>query len=171
MDFEKIKPAVEDITLSDSQKADIINACVGKKRKFNYKPLAAAAAAIIVIVIAVSPGFLFRAKSEDAAIPQKNYDYMYSADDNAAGLADSYVSDSKTGNFSDEIPEEFSSLVDLAQYEEWKSGFIADGTPAIVRFVEHFSISREDFDAANEVYGERTCNYFDADAVYSYLGK
>ena len=70
MDFEKIKPAVEEIALDDIQKARILNACKKQKRKFNFKPIVgiAAAAAVITLVLA-SPGFLFRAsKADDEAL-------------------------------------------------------------------------------------------------------
>ncbi|MEE1012572.1 MAG: hypothetical protein U0L11_11135, partial [Acutalibacteraceae bacterium] len=66
MDFDKIRPAVEEIALDDIQKAKILNSCKNKKRKFNYKPIVGivASAAVITLVLA-SPGFLFRASEAD----------------------------------------------------------------------------------------------------------
>ena len=63
MDFDKIKPAVESIQLSEKQKEDILNACKGKKEKFNYKPLATVAAVIVITLVYFGVnGTLFGAK-------------------------------------------------------------------------------------------------------------
>lgn len=183
MDFEKIKAAVEEINLSDSQKEEILNACTGKKRKFNYKPLAAVAAAAVIIIALASPGFLLKASSPDSAANEKAEDimnnfYLYSADtesDSAAEVG--------SGNFSAQsqyapqvfdaegfaeiysiIPYEFLSLVSMDEYAQWKSTVSADGGMAIMQFARHFDISREAFDSANASCG----NPFDAEIIYSF---
>ena len=62
MDFDKIRPAVESIQLSEKQKEDILNACKGRKRKFNYKPLATVAAVIVVTLVFYGLNALFSAQ-------------------------------------------------------------------------------------------------------------
>ena len=68
MDFEKIKPAVEDITLSEAQKQAIIAECAKAKKK-SRAPIYAVAAVAAMLILVFSPGFLFRAdrKSADSA--------------------------------------------------------------------------------------------------------
>lgn len=183
MDFEKIKPAVEEISLSDSQKKDILNACTGKKRKFNYKPLAAVAAAAVIIIALASPGFLLKASSPDSAANEKAEDvnnefYLYSSDTEADSIAgngsDSLSSQSQyapevfeTTGFDkiySVIPFEFTLLVDELEYARWKSSVSADGGMAIMQFVMYFNISREDFDRTNTSCG----NLFDSELIYSF---
>lgn len=188
MDFDKIKAAVEEISLSDSQKEEIISSCSGKKRRFNYKPLVGiAAAAVIILVVFASPGFLLKASSpnDSAENIAADYDLYYTADEagdiivnqsastvpgeaplfEAEGFAEIYAT----------IPYEFSSLADPDEYSEWIKTVTADGGMAMVQFVEHFGISAEDFNAANAAYSERTLadtkngnNYFDAEIIFSF---
>lgn len=173
MDFDKIKPAAEEISLNDIQKESILAACrKAKRKKFNYKLWIPVAAAAMFAVVLISPGFLFRAKSEDsAALDNKNFAVQYEAD----FFADQEIFDTESGNsgviqysaslssatlFRHEgfrriyavIPEQFSWLVDADEYRLWKSGIKASGGMAMLQFVERFGISREDFDAANEAY-------------------
>ena len=181
MDFEKIKTAVEEISLSDMQKEVILNSCKGKKRKFNYKPFAAVAAAAVIIIALISPGFLMKASSPDSAANEKAEDimdnfYLYSADNDS-------VAEVGSGNFSAQsqysshvfeadnfdkiysvIPHEFALLVSEDEYTLWASTVSPDGGMAIMQFVKHFNISREDFDRTNDVCG----NLFDAEIIYSF---
>lgn len=173
MDFDKIKPAAEEISLNDIQKESILAACrKAKRKKFNYKLWIPVAAAAMFAVVLISPGFLFRAKSEDsAALNNKNFAAQYEAEI----LADQENFYAESGNgtviqFSASlsaeklfnssgyrkiyaiIPDRFSWLVDADEYRRWKSGVKASGGMAMMQFVEYFNISREDFDAANEAY-------------------
>lgn len=189
MDFSKIKPAVEDISLTDEQKEQIINNCREKKRKFNYKALVAAAAAAVIIVAIASPGFLFRAKSSDAAEnaaqgdSKENYDYL--ADEE---ICDEYVNNSSAGGPVEDvcqyadftafsapgftelyslIPAEFLHFAD-DELSSWLAEVSADDGMAIMQFVIDFGIERTDFDRANIAFAARTGKSFDADAIYTF---
>ena len=186
MDFSKIRPAVEDITLSDKQKEKILSACQGKKRKFNYKPLAFAAAAAVTIVVIASPGFIFKAgSSNDAAenVKENYYNsasgemYMYTADEDFS--PQSVIENSSSADIpvfeADRyselyslIPREFIALADSAEYKSWVSGISPEDGMALMQFVKHFGIERSDFDTANIAYAARTGNFFDAASVYSF---
>ena len=186
MDFSKIRPAVEDITLSDEQKAKILDACRGKKRRFSYKPLAFAAAAAVTVVVVASPGFLFRAGSSNDAAENVKEDYynsaagdlyVYTADSDFGlqepaengGAADTPVFDAEgLPMHYTVIPREFAALADSAEYESWVSGISPEGGMALMQFVKHFGIERSDFDSANIAYAARTGNFFNADEVYSF---
>lgn len=190
MDFDKIKPAVEEIALDDIQKAKILNSCKNKKRKSKLRPLSgiAAAAAVITVVLA-SPGFLFRASAPDknaadsASGVKEEYD-LYAKEDvyediiymeNSSAATDYPLFNAE--DFHDIyaiIPYEFRSLVDDEEYGIWANGINADGGMAMVQFVEHFNVSREDFETANALYNERILAHlgdtgigFDTDIIYS----
>ncbi len=189
MDFSKIKPAVEEISLTEEQKEQIINACSGKKRKFNYKPLIAAAAIAVVVVSLFSPGFLFRAKTADSAenmaqeYPGEDYHYLadkdiyYDSSENGAGSdtnQDICIFADMTAFETDEftelyclIPSEFLHFAgdDLSG---WLSEVSADDGMAIMQFAMRFNISKEDFDSANIAFAARTGKYFDADSIYTF---
>lgn len=194
MNFEKIKPAVEEIALDDIQKAKILNCCKNKKRKFNYKPIIgiASAAAAITVVLA-SPGFLFRAsKSNDAQAP---YEFLADSMENGK-LYNEYADDQEMVDVNTSlsftssdlplfeaeefhdiyaiIPFEFSSLVDEEEYKSWSATVTSDGGMAMAQFVEYFNISRNEFETANNLYNERilahisdTAVSYDADIIYS----
>lgn len=189
MDFSKIKPAVEEITLSAEQKEQIINSCQGKKRKFNYKPLIAAAAAAIIISVIFSPGFLFRAKTADTAenaaqgnakedyyVADEEYYYAQSYSSSAGGAmqdvceyADftAFTAPDFTELYS-VIPAEFVPLAGDGDFSGWLSEVSPEGGMAILQFVMHFGIERSDFDSANIAFAARTGKFFDADSVYSF---
>lgn len=192
MDFEKIKAAADEIRLSESEKEAIISSCSGKKRKFNYKPVAAiAAAAAVILIISVSPGFLLKASSpNDSADMLVNnagadFDYYYTADE----AGDIYVNQSastakgsaplfETDSFAEiyaVIPPEFSSLADPEEYAEWSETVSAENGMAMLQFVEHFGITAESFAAANAEYNSRcpaeaqgSNNYFDENVIFSF---
>lgn len=193
MDFEKIRPAVEEIALDDIQKAKILNTCKNQKRKFNYKPIVGiAAAAAAVTLVLVSPGFLFRAeKANDEALqePAENMaDIFYSYNSKLEDCEEGDVVIQNTSSAAEQplfeaeefrdiyaiIPAEFASLVSDEEYKSWSATVTADGGMAMAQFVEYFSVPREDFDFANTFYNERTlahisdtADYFDADVIYS----
>ncbi len=189
MDFEKIKPAVEEIALDDIQKAKILNACKNKKRKFNYKPIIGiAAAAAVVTVVLVSPGFLFKASSPETndvaadSAEEGKGSFNYLVEEDMIIVQNSSTSSGTPLFEADEyheiysiIPFEFSSLVNNEEYKTWSEKVTADGGMAMAQFVLDFNIPREDFETAFALYSERTfvnvsdsaVNY-DADIIYSF---
>ena len=192
MDYDKIKAAAGEIRLSESEKEAIINSCSGKKRKFNYIPVAAiAAAAAVILIISVSPGFLLKTSSpNDSADMLVNnagddFDYYYTADE----AGDIYVNQSSSAAkgsaplFEAEgfaeiyavIPPEFSSLADPEEYAAWSQTTSAENGMAMLQFIEHFGISRESFAAANAEYiarfpaeAQSGNNYFDEKIIFSF---
>ncbi len=186
MDFEKIRPAVEEIALDDIQKAQILNACKNKKRKFNYKPLVGIAAAAAITVALFSPGFIFKASeaeniASDSAENGKGSYELYA--DQEMYINDSLTVSADIPLFEAKefyelysiVPYEFSSLVSEEEYKEWSAAVTADGGMAMAQFVLDFNIPREDFETANNLYKERTFAHmadyavdFDADIIYSF---
>ena len=212
MDFEKIKPAVEEIKLSEIQQERIIEACENhKKKSFNYKLWIPVAAAAVVTLVIFSPGFIFRAsKSADnmeMESPESGngFYYNYAADEDMFvvedHMADGAVSaQSQTVTVEVKslfnsgvyrkiysvIPSQFAWLVDCEEYEEWEKSVRATGGMAMLQFVEHFGITREEFNSANEAYeaylkstrggavnkpsneNEEESEIFNADIIYSF---
>lgn len=189
MDFSKIKPAVEDISLNDEQMEQIINNCKIKKKKPDYKPLVAAAAAAVIIVAVFSPGFLFRAKTADTAengamqSPAEDYhmladeDIYYYSENSGAGdmpAQDICIFADITAFETDEFTELYylvpSEFLHHAgdNLNSWISSVSADNGMAMMQFVKDFNIPREDFDSANLAFAARTGNYFDADLIYTF---
>ncbi len=194
MDFEKIKPAVDEIKLSEIQQERIVEACEKQKKKgFNYKLWIPVAAAVFVVVI-FSPGFIFRAgsKASDMAAPENNYYYnsangladyapdedgrveVYVADDllsvqsqSAAVTIDSLFNSGVYRKIYSVIPSQFAWLVDSEEYDNWAKAVKVSGGMAMLQFVEHFGITREEFDSANEAYAA----YINSTLGYSILGK
>ena len=169
MDFDKIKAAAEEIRLSESEKEDIINYCSGKKRKFNYKPVAAiAAAAAVILIISVSPGFLLKASSPNDSADmlvnnaEADFDYYYTADEEcdmcvnqSSGAAMSSAPLFEAEGFAAVyavIPPEFSSLADTEEFAVWSETVSAENGMAMLQFIEHFGITAESFSAANAEY-------------------
>ncbi len=190
MDFSKIRPAVEEITLTDEQMEQIISNCKRKKKKFNYKPLIAAAAAAVIIVVIASPGFLFRAKEADNAVsentnqtPAENYGFLADEDiyyhSENSGAGDMPAQDVCIfADFSAFEADEFSELYCLIPSEflhfagddlnSWLSSVSPDNGMAIMQFVMHFSIPKDDFISANLAFSSRTGKCFDTDAIYTF---
>ncbi len=186
MDFEKIKSAAQEISLSETEKEAIISSCTGKRRKFSYKPvIGIAAAAAIIVVVFASP--LFQMKETEAneignmLADTADEDYYFSYSDSVANQSASGITgDSSlfdTNGFADiysVVPYEFSSLVNADEYAEWSARINAENGMAIVQFVEHFGIQKKDFDNANTEYEKRKSpdaksnNYFDSDIIYSF---
>lgn len=210
MDFDKIKPAVEEITLSEIQKERILEECRKKKRKkFNYKLWVPIAAAAMFAVVLFSPGFLFRAKNSDSLSAE--IALQDTADEEKGNAFDGFYLNGGSGtdvsvqeNFSiaetdslfrhegfrriySAVPAYFSYLVDAEEFESWKSTVSSENGMAMAQFVEHFGISREDFDIANAAYAalidslygghlegkpsspeEENAEIFNADIIYTF---
>ncbi len=218
MDFEKIKPAVEEIQLSEIQQQRIIENCEKqKRRKFNYKLWIPVAAAAVFTVVIFSPGFIFSAsKSADSMAEAENgkgfgyladsyggeindeeiyvsvEDYLpnevYSVQNQSTAVEINVLFDS--GNYREiysVIPSQFVWLVDFEDYKIWKNTVDSTNGMAMLQFVEHFGITREDFDSANKSYeayinslgktalknkpsnkAEESCEIFNAEIIYSF---
>lgn len=188
MDFDKIKPAAEEISLDELQKERILAACrKTKRKKNNYKIWIPVAAAAVFAVVLISPGFIFRAKSSNDAAESFNNSPLA---DQEIGFdaAEQEIFDAESGNgfyysatlssaslFGSNgyrriysiIPEQFTWLVDSAEYKRWKNGVKASGGMAMLQFVEHFGITREDFDTANEAYAA----YLDSSYLQGHIKK
>ncbi len=216
MDINKIKPAVEEIQFSEIQQQRIMEACEKHKRKsFNYKLWIPVAAAAMFAVVIFSPGFLFRAKEADMAASENGNGFDYLADSYGGTINDEEIYVEVEDCITQElisvqnqsatvgakslfnsgvyrkiysvIPSHFAWLVDSSEYEKWEKTVKASGGMAIVQFVEHFGITREEFDSANEAYAayvnstfgysiigkpasesEETLEIFDAELIYSF---
>ncbi len=186
MDFDKIKPAVEEIRLSDEQTAKILEACKAKNRKKRnvWIPVAVAAACAVIVF---SPTFSVAMKGANSAMENDGM-----AVESANGLYCEELADDADFNISQNassassklfdcegfreiyavIPFEFSQLVSIGEYEEWKSTVNISNGMAMAQFVEHFAISREAFDVANENYllsfGDFKAEAFNADIIYTF---
>ncbi len=191
MDFEKIKPAVDEISLSDEQTAKILEACKAKKRKKRnvWIPVAVAAACTAIVfsptVFIGMKGANSAAEADMAAPENINTDYLcdyYVDTENGKGF---YTAQSTAqaaeilferdgfGTIYGIIPFQFASLVDAEEYENWKLTVDASGGMAIAQFVEHFGISKESFDAANSEYAlaignDANAEAFNSDIIYTF---
>ncbi len=174
MDFERIKPAVEEIKLSEIRQERIIEACEKhKKKSFNYKLWIPVAAAVFAVVI-FSPGFIFRAgsKAADMASPENGKGFYNYADDQEVYIVEEYLADGVVSlqnqsiavetkalfnsgvyrKIYSVIPSQFVWLVDYEEYKNWEKTVNVSGGMAMLQFVEHFRITREEFDSANAAY-------------------
>lgn len=178
MDFEKIKPAVEEITMSDEQKTRLLEICNSKKRRNTKKYWIPVAAAAAIAVLALSPSFFINiigAKAESEAdcavenqMPENGYgmladaDIYYSNDSSSnENLKQSSAPCEIIGIYA-VIPSEFSSLVSEEEYEEFLLQADLSKGMLIVQFVEYFGISKEEFEAA-DVDG-----IFDSDIIFTF---
>ena len=157
MDFEKIKPAVEDITLSEAQKQAIISECAKAKKK-SRAPIYAVAAAAAMLILVFSPGFLFRAdrKSADSAGNIEEYCNNI-AESTATSDFRIFEADGYAEIYS-VIPAEFVMLVNRDEFAEWSGECTANGGMALMQFARRFNIPKEDFEAANAEYSARNAN-------------
>ncbi len=160
--FERLSRAEVMLTLNEEEKKRLISACQTEKpkKKTNYKRIAVAAAVLILTVAVFSPGFFLRAGMSDSAANEKG-SYEEFCDEIAPqeSFDDALFSASGTLTATYRfiyflIPEQFSSLVGEEEFELWISEDNTDGHMPIVAFVEHFGISKEAFDKANELYAE-----------------
>lgn len=182
MNFDKIKPAVEEIQLSEIQQEKIIEACKKQRRKsFNYKLWIPVAAAAMFAVVIFSPGFLFRASEADnMAAPEDGKGFYYLADSYGGEINDEEVYVAVEDGITQElisvqnqsatvgitalfnsgvyrsiysvVPSQFAWLVDSEEYEKWEKTVNASGGMAIMQFVEYFGITKEEFKSANDAY-------------------
>lgn len=194
MDFEKIKPAVEEIGMSDELAAKILENCSGKKRKKHSKiwiPVAVAAACAAIVfspTVFIGMKGANSAAEADSALPESGiiqenlFADQHSDTDTAMGF---YTAQSTAQSaeilFECEgfkknygtIPFQFVSLVDSEEYESWKLTVDASDGMAMAQFVEYFGISREAFDKANGEYafsvsGDAKAEAFNADIIYTF---
>lgn len=193
MDFDKIRPAVEEISLSDEQAAKILDACKAKRHKKRnvWIPVAAAVAcAVIVFSPTVFIGMRgansaadSAAEADGALFDTAENNYFYNDTENGKGFytAQSAVQDTAETIFECAgfrriygiVPPEFARLADAEEYENWRISVNPSNGMAIVQFVEYFGISREDFDRANSEYSVSfadgtTEEAFNADIIYTF---
>lgn len=194
-DFDKLREAAEEIKLDDLQKQKILEACKGKKRrKINYAALAAVAAVLVVTVVLFSPGFLMKAGAPaDSAENEAAAEDFYFADEDIKNYSADVYSQSanssvgENGKFTytvDEctsviffdadgfrsiysrIPQHFINLVGYEDFLAWSASAVSDDGMAIVQFVEHFGISKEDFDNANREYAKHIYEIYGTAPLY-----
>lgn len=192
-DFDKLREAAEEIKLDDLQRQRILEACKGRKRrKINYTAVAGIAAVLVITVAVFSPGFLFRAKMADTAENEAAVEDYYFADQDVGMLADGAFSqnsandengDQKTEYTVDEctqvlfdaegfrsvyssLPQFFIAIADYEEYNKWSSTVSAEEGMAIVQFVEHFGISKEEFDNANREYARYISEFYGTSPLY-----
>lgn len=193
-DFDKLREAAEEIRLDDLQKQRILEACRGKKRKrINYAALAAVAAVLVVTVVMFSPGFLMKAGAPaDSAENEMAVEDFLIADEEVNFYSDKVISqnsgnsgngDGKYTYTVDEcthsvfnadgfrsiysvIPQHFINLVSYEDFIAWSASAVSDDGMAIVQFVEHFGIPKEDFDRANRDYAKHIYNFYGTAPLY-----
>lgn len=190
MDFDRIKPAVEEINMTDDLAEKILKNCSGKKRKNRSKAWIPVAVAAACAAIVFSPTMFINLKGAnseaqfDSAAPVEDY-----FADTAGGLyndiADEEICCVQNGSSAApasgmlfecvgyrsiyaKVPEQFAWLVDSEEFNKWESGINSSGGMAMLQFVEHFKISEEDFNAANEAYAAFLKSCFNEEAI---LGK
>ena len=177
MDFEKIKPAVEEIVMSDEQTAHLLEICKEEKRKSTKKYWIPVAAAAAIAVLVLSPSFFInivgaKAESEaDCAVQNEvlengygiiaDADIYYSNEESAENLKQSSAPCEIIGIYA-VIPSEFSSLVSEEEFEDFTAQLNLSNGMAILQFVEYFGISKEEFEAA-DVDG-----IFDSDIIFTF---
>ena len=64
------------------------------------------------------------------------------------------------------IPQSFINLVGNTEFNEWASTVYADEGMAIVQFVEHFEISKEEFDGANRKFAKYIYDIYGTSPLY-----
>ena len=178
MNFEKIKPAVEEITMSDEQTSHLLEICKAEKRRSTKKYWIPVAAAAAITVLVLSPSFFInivgaKAESEaDSAVqnemPENGYgiltdeDIFYSNDSSLNENLKQSSAPCETIGIYGTIPSEFSSLVSEREYGEFLSQLHLSNGMAILQFVEYFGISKEEFEKA-DVDG-----IFDSEIIFTF---
>ncbi len=194
-DFDKLREAAEEIKLDDLQKQRILEACKGKKRKkINYAALATVAAVLVITVVVFSPGFLLKAgaPADNAANEMEAEDFYYTADEDIKYYSDTVCSQNsgsaakgeENGSYTaggytqlvfnakgfrsiySTVSQHFIALVDYEEYVEWSSTVTEDDGMAIAQFVEHFGVSKEEFDEANRSYAKYIYDFYGVMPLY-----
>ncbi len=190
-EFDNLKVAAEEIKLDDLQKQRILEACESQKRKrMNPRVLTAVAAVFIVATVLFSPTVfhvMFPAKSENGSVnmaPDEEFlgtgdgnsaDYYYAADE----LKDSEIAqvESMTAlnyivfdaykfrSIYSVVPRSFYELVGFEEFNKWALTARSRDGMAIVQFVKHFGITRNEFEAANSEYAQMIFEIYGVNAV------
>lgn len=167
--FEKLQRSQDGIKLSDDEKERLISACrtepTRQKRSARKRVIAisAAAAAIAITALFAVPNMLLAgSKGSDSASQEKGdgfYSYDESLDRYVGNNNQEQAADVSTGILQPLyrtiyylIPQQFIDLADEDEYERWCGSQNTYDGMAIVGFIRHFGISKEDFDKANELY-------------------
>lgn len=166
--FEKLQRSQDGIKLSDDEKERLISACrtepARQKRSARKRVIAisAAAAAIAITALFAVPNMLLAGSKGSDSAPQEKGDFLYATEESL----DMYVGNNNQEQAADvttgilqplyrtiyySIPQQFIDLADEDEYERWCGKKARDGM-AIVGFVRHFGISKEEFDKANGLY-------------------
>lgn len=167
--FEKLQRSQDGIKLSDDEKERLISACrtepARQKRSARKRVIAisAAAAAIAITALFAVPNMLLAgSKGSDSASQEKGdglYSYDESLDRYVGSNNQEQAADVSTGILQPlyrtiyySIPQQFIDLADEDEYERWCGSQNTYDGMAIVGFIRHFGISKEEFDKANELY-------------------
>lgn len=166
--FEKLQRSQDGIKLSNDEKARLISACrtepARQKRSARKRVIAisAAAAAIAITALFAVPNMLLAGSKGSDSASQEKGDGFYSYDESL----DRYVGSNKQEQAAVAtdilhqsyrtiyylIPQQFIDLADEDEYERWCGSQNTYDGMAIVGFVRHFGISKEEFDEANGLY-------------------
>lgn len=166
--FEKLQRSQDGIKLSSDEKARLISACrtepARQKRSARKRVIAisAAAAAIAITALFAVPNMLLAGSKGSDSASQEKGDGFYSYDESL----DRYVGSNKQEQAAVAtdilhqsyrtiyylIPQQFIDLADEDEYERWCGSQNTYDGMAIVGFVRHFGISKEEFDEANGLY-------------------
>lgn len=167
--FEKLQRSQDGIKLSDDEKERLISACrtepAKQKRSARKRVIAlsAAAAAIAITALFAVPNMLLAGSKGSDSASQEKGDFFYASEESFDGYVGSnnqeQAADAATDILHQSyraiyylIPQQFIDLADEDEYERWCGSQNTYDGMAIVGFVRHFGISKEEFDKANGLY-------------------
>lgn len=167
--FEKLQKSQDGIKLSGDEKERLISACrtepAKQKRSARKRAIAlsAAAAAIAITALFAVPNMLLAGSKGSDSVSQEKGDVINSYNERFDGYIDEnkqeQAADVATGILHQSyraiyysIPQQFIDLADEDEYEHRCGSQSSYDGMAIVAFIRHFGISKEDFDKANELY-------------------
>lgn len=167
--FEKLQKSQDGIKLSGDEKERLISACrtepARQKRSTRKRVIAlsAAAAAIAITALFAVPNMLLAGSKGSDSVSQEKGDVLNSYNERFDGYIDEnkqeQAADVATGILHQSyraiyysIPQQFIDLADEDEYERWCGSQSTYDGMAIVGFIRHFGISKEEFDKANGLY-------------------